>query len=115
MSLTNYSDLTSAIGTWTARSSVYTAGNYSDFTTLFEAWANRTLRVRQMETSTTLSPVSGSVALPADYLQWRRVAWEGSPRIELQYVHPSSLSSYYPTLQSISPSLFTIEGANLET
>lgn len=113
MSLTNYADLTAAVSSWTARSD-YSAANYSDFTSLFEAFANRRLRTRSMETSTTLTPSSGSATLPTDYLAWRRVTWTGSTRVELEYVHPSILQAYYPSTPSDTPSMFTIEGTTLK-
>lgn len=114
MSLSTYSDLSSAVSSWTARGD-YTAANISNFVALFEAWANRVLRVRQMETSTTLTPSSGAANLPSDYLQWRRVKWTGDPNIEMEYVHPSILNGYYPVADSFAPSLFTIEGGSIKT
>ena len=114
MALSNYSDLSGAISSWTARGD-YTAAQISNFVDLFESWANRVLRVRQMEASTALTPSSGSATLPSDYLQWRGVNWAGDPTIELEYVHPSLLRGYYPTVNSFSPSLFTIEGGSIKT
>ena len=63
-----------------------------DFIALFEACANRRLRVRQQEATINLTPdANGAATLPADYLALRRVTWTGSPRVELAYVHPSYL------------------------
>ena len=103
-----------ALASWSARGDL-TSTNYSDFVALFEAWANRTLRVRQMETSATITMSSGSGSLPTDYLQWRRATWNGSPTQELEYVHPSVLQGYYPTASSFTPTLFTIQGSSLNT
>jgi hypothetical protein len=61
----------------------------------------------------TLTPSSGVVALPADYLAWRRVTWTGQFPRELEYVHPSYLHALYPTLPAGVPRLFTVEGGNL--
>lgn len=85
-----------------------------DFIALFEATANRRLRVRQQETSTTLTPSSGEVTLPNDYLSWRRVTWTGDTRRELEYVEPSYLQARFPTSAAGSPGLFTIEGSTLK-
>lgn len=115
MALANYSDLTTALESWTARSGIYSATDFVNFTALFEAWANRKLRVRQMEAATILTPSNGVATLPTDYLQWRRAAWNGSPRVELEYVHPALLSAYYPVTASFVPTLFSIEGTNFET
>ena len=113
MPFTTYSELQTAIEDWLAREDMTTA-QVKDFITLFEASVNRRLRVRQMETSTTLTPSSGSATLPTDYLAWRRVTWTGSTRVELQYVHPSVLQQYYPDTPSATPTVFTIEGSTLK-
>jgi hypothetical protein len=112
MSITTYSELQTAIASWLARDDL--AANIPDFITLFEACANRRLRVRQMEATAMLTPSAGAVALPADYLMWRRATWTGQPRIELEFVHPSILQAYYPTVPAGIPKLFTIEGATLK-
>jgi hypothetical protein len=54
MSLTNYSDLQTALGNWLDHS-LYSA-RYGEFVTLFESTANRRLRVREMEALTLLYP-----------------------------------------------------------
>src|SRR5215467_336640 len=105
MSITTYAELQTAIGNWLDHS-LFTA-RIPEFIALFEAAANRRLRVRQQEVTTTLTPSSGAVALPSDYLSWRRVTWTGSARGELQYVHPSYLQAAYPTSPSDTPRIFT--------
>jgi hypothetical protein len=112
MAITTYTELKAAIASWLDRDDLTT--EIVDFITLFEAVANRRLRVRQMETSTTLTPSSGSASLPSDYLQWRRVTWTGSVRQELEYVHPSYLQALYPDTPSDTPTVFTIEGSTLK-
>lgn len=112
MSLTTYAELLSAAATWLGRDDLTT--QLPDCVTLFEKAANRRLRVRQQETSTNLTPSSGSATLPTDYLQWRRVTWAGSTRIELGYVEPSYLQAAYPTSPTDVPRLFTIEGETLK-
>jgi hypothetical protein len=112
MSFSTYADLKSQIADYLARNDL--TSNIPDFITLFEAVAVRRLRVRPMETSTNLTPSSGSVALPSDYLSWRRVTWTGSNRVDLEYVHPSILQAYYPTSPSDTPAMFTIEGSTLK-
>jgi hypothetical protein len=111
MSITNYSELQSAIASWLGHG-LFTA-TIPDFIALFEAAANRRLRVRQMEAVTTLTPSSGSASLPADYLDWRRVTSTASPRIELDYVEPSWLQGAYPSAATGRPAVFTIEGGTL--
>lgn len=111
MSLSTYADLQTAIANYLHRDDLTT---YTpDFITLFEAAAARRMKVRPMEVTTTLTPASGSVALPADYLAWIRLTWTGSTRVDLEYVHPSILQSYYPDTPQDTPSFFTIEGSNI--
>jgi hypothetical protein len=111
MAITTYSELKTAVENWLDHS-LFTA-RVPEFIALFEACANRRLRVRQQETSTNLTPSNGSVALPADYLSWRRVTWTGSTRVELEYVHPSYLQAAYPTSPAGVPHFFTVEGSTL--
>lgn len=111
MALTTYAELRTAMADWLARDDL--TSYIPDFITLFEAQANRRLRVRQMELNDDLTPVSGVAALPSDYLQWRRVTWLGSTRRELEYVHPSYLQAAYPDTTVGYPNVFTIEGSNI--
>jgi hypothetical protein len=112
MAITTYSELQAAVGNWLDHGLF--AARIPEFIALFEAAANRRLRVREQEASTTLTPSSGAAALPVDYLAWRRVTWTGSPRVELQYVHPSYLQAAYPSTPSARPRVFTIEGSTLK-
>jgi hypothetical protein len=82
MAITTYAELKTAIENWLDHT-LFTA-RIPEFIALFEACANRKLRARQQETSTNLTPSNGSVALPNDYLAWRRVTWTGSARVELE-------------------------------
>jgi len=113
MTLQTYSDLTAAIGNWLQRSDL--AALLPNFVQLFEACANRRLRVRQQEATAELTPGNGVVALPSDYLSWRRLTWTGNPRQELGYVEPSWLQAAYPDLPADIPRVFTIEGGNILT
>ena len=119
MSITTYAELQTAIGNWLDHA-LFTA-RIPEFIALFEAAANRRLRVRQQEAQATLTPSAGSAALPSDYLAWRRVTWTGSTRVELQYAHPSYLQAAYPSSPSMLapaqagvPRIFTIEGATVK-
>jgi hypothetical protein len=111
MPLQTYTDLTAAIGSWLQRSDLGPV--IPSFVQLFEACANRRLRVRQQEATVTLTPANGVATLPADYLTWRRVTWTGAAPRELEYVHPSYLHALFPTLPQGDPRYFCIEGASL--
>jgi hypothetical protein len=112
MAITTYAELQAAVGNWLDHGLF--AARILDFIALFEAAANRRLRVREQEATATLTPSSGAATLPADYLAWRRVTWTGTPRVELQYVHPSYLQAAYPSAPTDVPRVFTIEGATLK-
>jgi hypothetical protein len=113
MPLNNYSDLQTQVGNWLARADL--SANIPDFVTLFEACANRRLRTRLQENATaTLTPdATGKVALPADYLAWRNVVWNGSKQQTLEYVGPNVLSGRFPSGSQGDPVAFTIEGNTL--
>lgn len=113
MAITTYAEIKTAIGSWLGHELF--ADRYADFIVLFEAAACRRLKVRPMETMTTLTPSSGAAALPADYLGWRRATVTSTPRVELTYVHPSYLQALYPAGLSDAPRHFTIEGSALKT
>lgn len=110
MSLANYTDLQTAFGQFLARDDLTTF--FPTFVALFEAHANRSLRVSQMQATSTLTPSSGSATLPADYITWRRVTWAGSQAAALRYVTPDVLNQK-PALTD-TPSIFTIEGSTLK-
>ena len=112
MSIATYAELRTAVENWLDHT-LFTA-RVPEFIALFEAAANRRLRVRQQEASSALTPSLGTVALPGDYLAWRRVTWTGAPRVELQYVHPSYLQAAYPSSPADVPRIFTIEGSTLK-
>jgi hypothetical protein len=58
-----------------------------DFITLAEAYFNRRLRVREMQTSETTTTVVGAYTLPADFLAWIEVVSQsGSDNRVLEYV-----------------------------
>jgi hypothetical protein len=82
MSITTYAELQTAVANWLDHSLF--AARIPEFIALFEACANRRLRVRQQETTANLTPdTNGNATLPSDYLSHRRVTWTGSPRVEL--------------------------------
>jgi hypothetical protein len=73
------------------------------------------LRCRDMEAVATVTLASGVGALPADYLQYRRVVETTSPRRELEYIPPGAAEQQYPSRTSGPGCHFTIIGASLYT
>lgn len=111
MTIQSYTDLQAAIANWIARADL--TAIIPDFIAIFEADANRKLRVRQQEVTATLTVVSGGATLPADYLSWRRLAWTGSPARDLDYAHPTYLRTMFPPGITGIPQLFTIQGPSI--
>lgn len=112
MSITTYAELQAAVTNWMDRTDL--SSRIPEFIVLFEAALNRRLAVRQQMTSTTLTVTAASATLPADYLLWKRVTWQGNPTRELAYVTPAFLSAVNAAGTSGNPSYFTIEGSTLK-
>lgn len=67
MTIANYTDLKNKVGAWLQRTDLAVVAE--DFITLFEARANRNLRVRQMESNFAGTVTSQTVSLPAGWLE----------------------------------------------
>jgi hypothetical protein len=78
---------------------------------LAEAKLNRNLRVAEMEASSTGTSENGVLALPTDFVGWRRV--EAYPYGPLEFQEPNFLASQYPTGSGAFPKFFTIQGSTL--
>lgn len=117
MSITNYSELQTSVTNWLSRTNdTNLIALFPDCITLAEAKFNRVLRTRNMETSTSLTPASGVVTIPTDFLEMRRIYIDTDTPIELEYLPPEQFYVKFPILtnSSISPSrYYTIEGASI--
>lgn len=113
MTIASYSDLKSSISSWMYdRSDLATVAG--DFITLCEGDINRVLRGREQLTTTTLTLDSNSQAsLPDDYLEYRSVVAQTTPRIALDPVSPGYRDYTYPFRSSSYPKVFTIDGSKL--
>lgn len=111
MSFDTYANFLVEIGDYLARDDL--TAKIPGFVVLFEKEAARRLRVRQAETTVTLTNSAGTVAVPSDFQSLRRLTWTGSSRIELSYVHPSMLQAYYPTSPTDTPKVYTFEGNSI--
>lgn len=112
MAISTFAELKTAVANWIDRTDL--SSRIPEFITLFEAQVNRRLLVRPQTTSTTITMSSGSGSLPSDYLEWKRVTWDGSTDRELDYVTPSFLKAFNPTGASADPHYFTIEGGTIK-
>lgn len=66
--ISTYDELKAAIGRWLHRTDMTVVAE--DLISLFEARANRNIRVRQMETNLSQSITAQTVVLPADWLEF---------------------------------------------
>ena len=85
------------------------SGTADDFIDLFEGWANRNLRVRQMEAEATATSTE-YIALPTDFLELRDIQYQGSPRVQLEYVTPEYADRYDSSGASGTPKYYTLVG-----
>lgn len=119
MAITDYDSLITAIGDNLARSDL--ASFAPDFIAQSEQVFNHgsesisPLRVRDMETVTTLSPTANVYTLPSDYLQYRRVAENSATWRDLEYIAPTAVNQQYPLRTSGPSNHFTIIGGSLYT
>jgi hypothetical protein len=113
MSLASYTDLLAQVAGWIGRSDL--TASIPDFVTIFETYANRKLRVRQMEAVLSFTTLGGRYRLPADYLAWRRLTWMGNTSVDMKYLTPSGLRIEFPTFAAGIPSRFTIEPTTIVT
>jgi hypothetical protein len=110
--LATYADLVTAITTdWPARPEIST--NVDQFIALAEAIFNSKLRMRQMETTATLVPVSNLCTLPSDYIEYKRVVEVASIRRPLDYITEDAADRLYPDRASGLACNFTILGTQL--
>lgn len=112
MSISNYTELKTAIANWLHISSL--SGTIPDFITLAEVSINRRLRARTFETTMDATITAGTrhVALPTDYLE-PKALWltTYTPRQELTYKTPEQMVVI--TGSTGQPDDWTIDGDNI--
>jgi hypothetical protein len=121
MAITTYSELQSAVADHMARADL--TGFIPDFIVLGETLLNfgmkapeydlAPLRVRDMETVTSLTPVSNVATLPDTFLEPRRVVEEATIRRQLEYITPEGADEMYPDRASGLSDHYTIIGSSL--
>jgi len=115
MAITNYSELQTAVANWLHRSDLTSI--IPDFITLAETAINRQLRIRSMEVSTTVTATANTraVALPASWLEGKRVYISSSPtKPALEFMSPEDYWDRYVSTTTGTPEVFTIEADNLQ-
>ena len=113
MAITDYATLQAAVANWLHRSDL--SAQVPDFIALAEAKLSSDLDARPMESQVALttSAGSGSVALPSDMLEMRRLMLQADVNRPLTYVTPDQLAADYPTGLTGRPAVFAVIGTNL--
>jgi len=110
MALDSYTGLKAEIAAFSNRAEL--AAQTDTFIDLFESWANRNLRVRQMENE-AYATAAEYLPLPDDYVGLRDVQVQSSPRRQLQYVTPEYADMVASDASTGDPSYYTIVGNQL--
>lgn len=112
--MTTLITLKNDIDEWLARDDISTSGVAATIIRMTEAVLARRIRVRDMETTTTLSATSRNTALPADYLDMRSVTLDSTQNRVLDYLTPETIRETNVWANTSGfPSAYTIEGSNV--
>jgi hypothetical protein len=115
MALDTYANLQTAIVTWAMRTDdAEFVAAVPDFITLAESRMNRTLRVSDMEATTTLTPVANVCTLPADYLELRSVTAVTTPRVPMFQITRDDLTEAETGASAGDPRFYTLRGSSLK-
>jgi len=113
MTISTYAELKTAIQNWFMdRSDVVTAAG-DDIIAMAEGYFNLNLRLREMETIVSLTPVSNVCTIPSTYIEYKRVVEKASVRRALEYITEDATDEYYPTRASGLSCHFMIVGSDL--
>lgn len=116
MSITNFSELQTSILGWAERQDLSSLS--TDFISLADSRIKKKfgateMRLREMETTTDLTPSSGACTIPSDYIAMKRVQARTSPPRRLEYKPPDWLDEAYPSGAAGPPAYYTVEGGSL--
>jgi hypothetical protein len=112
LSLTNYSNLKSALASALHRSDLTTP--IPDFIALAEDKLNKRLRLRAMENRVTSSVSTEYVALPTGFLALRNIQLNSNPKVRLEYVTPDYIDKNYPDSTTGKPVFYTVVGGEIQ-
>lgn len=111
MSISTYSELLTACDNWMDNS---LSSRTPEFIALAEAYFNRNLRCRQMETSSTFTTVSGVATLPTDMAGIKEVKYLGSPIRTLKPMNDEEFDTNFANSSSgTTPKGYMILGTDI--
>lgn len=110
MSLANYTDLKTAIASWSHRSDL--TSNLDDFIALAEERMAGDLRVRELEDSATGTLSGVTLALPADFAQLRRLTINTTTPYTPEMIAPDGIILKHDSTGL--PGYYALVGSNIE-
>ena len=110
MALNNYSNLQTSIANWLARDDL--TSEIPDFISLCEAEFNRELRIRNMETTVTVTIDEEQEALPTGFLGVRSFFLNNNGKTKLTYITPYHQFDTRGSSRTGTPQAYSIEGSN---
>lgn len=122
MTISDFGSLKAAVQSWTARSDTPFVNRIPEFVRLAEQriffgagdpFRSEPVRTRDMETAADVTVTSGIGALPAHFLQARRLHWEAEPPRALPYLPSRRFAVRSEAAETGPPCHFTIEGNSL--
>jgi hypothetical protein len=105
--MSNYTQLLADLPDWSARTDI--ASKVPTMVGLFETRVNRVLRHRLMETSFSGTIASNVVALPAGWLEFKRIWPDAEPK---STIHPQTLELVRERIEGV-PTLYATDGTNV--
>jgi hypothetical protein len=113
MAITTYSELQTAVKTWSKRQDLDTL--VPDFIKLAETRINRNIRIRLMETRVTSDTVAstGYYALPDNFVQMRHFKLNTSPVTDLEYLTPERMDTLWAGTLTGKPKVYTTIGSEV--
>lgn len=114
MAITNYSELQTAVASFTHRSDL--TANIPDFIRLAEDVIYGDIDSRQQDTSATLTCVANTetVALPTDFIDFRSLSLASTtPMGTLEYLSPEQYKQEFQFGYTGTPRAYTVIGNNL--
>lgn len=113
MAISTYDELKAAVANWMDRSDL--SSRIPTFISLAEARFKRKLRVREMETTTTVAMTAGQdyIALPTGYVELLHVYVDGDPKRPLETTTLAMMNSKWAGSQTAKPRMAAVSGSNL--
>jgi hypothetical protein len=105
--MTTYTQLLADLQDWSVRTDI--AAKVPTMVGLFETRVNRTLRTRQMEASFAGTIANNVVALPAGWLEFKRIWPDAEPK---STIHPQTLELVRERIEGV-PTLYATDGTNV--